>query len=58
MSIARQARRVNLVSNAGFSPRHDFLEMPEEVWDRAIAVNLKGAFLCGQVAALRMMGCS
>lgn len=40
-----------LVNNAGICPFHDFLTMPEEVWDRTHAVNLKGAFLCAQAVA-------
>lgn len=43
-----------LVSNAGISQRRDFLEMSVEEWDRVIAVNLRGVFLCGQAAARRM----
>ena len=43
-----------LVSNAGVSQRHDFLEMPVEEWDRVIGVNLRGVFLCGQAVARRM----
>ena len=43
-----------LVSNAGVSQRHDFLEMPIEEWDRVIGVNLRGVFLCGQAVARRM----
>ena len=40
-----------LVNNAGICPFHDFLTMPEELWDRTHAVNLKGAFLCSQAVA-------
>jgi NAD(P)-dependent dehydrogenase (short-subunit alcohol dehydrogenase family) len=43
-----------LVSNAGISQRTDFLEMPVAEWDRIIAVNLRGVFLCGQASARRM----
>jgi L-rhamnose 1-dehydrogenase len=40
-----------LVNNAGICPFHDFLTMPEELWDRVNDVNLKGAFLCSQAVA-------
>jgi L-rhamnose 1-dehydrogenase len=39
-----------LVNNAGICPFHDFLSMPEELWDRVQDVNLKGVFLCSQAA--------
>ncbi len=35
-----------LVNNAGISRILPFLEMTEELWDRVLDVNLKGAFLC------------
>lgn len=44
-----------LVNNAGICPFHDFLDMPEELWDRVNDVNLKGPFLCSQAAANRMV---
>lgn len=40
-----------LVNNAGICPFHDFLTMPEDLWDRVLAVNLKGNFLCSQAVA-------
>jgi len=40
-----------LVNNAGICPFHEFLDMPEELWDRVQDVNLKGVFLCSQAAA-------
>lgn len=40
-----------LVNNAGILPFHDFLDMPEAVFDRVLQVNLKGAFLCAQAVA-------
>jgi L-rhamnose 1-dehydrogenase len=45
-----------LVNNAGICPFHDFLTMPEELWDRVLAVNLKGNFLCSQAVANVMVG--
>lgn len=35
-----------LVNNAGISGTAPFLELPEADWDRMIAVNLKGPYLC------------
>ncbi|WP_282183196.1 SDR family NAD(P)-dependent oxidoreductase [Niveispirillum sp. SYP-B3756] len=42
------------VSNAGICPFHSFLDMPAEVVDRTIKVNLNGAFYMTQAAANRM----
>ena len=44
-----------LVNNAGVCPFHDFLSMPEELWDRVQDVNLKGVFLCSQAAGKIMV---
>jgi glucose 1-dehydrogenase len=44
-----------LVSNAGIVHAADFLELTEDDFDRVLRVNLKGAFLCGQAAARRMV---
>jgi NAD(P)-dependent dehydrogenase (short-subunit alcohol dehydrogenase family) len=43
-----------LVHCAGITRYDDVLEMPVETWDRIIAVNLRGTFLCTQ-AVLRQM---
>jgi NAD(P)-dependent dehydrogenase (short-subunit alcohol dehydrogenase family) len=43
-----------LVSNAGVGPLRPFLEMPFEVWNEVLAVNLSGVFLCGQSVAAVM----
>jgi glucose 1-dehydrogenase len=43
-----------LVNNAGIEQTAPLLETDEEDWDRTIAVNLKGPFLCLQAAARRM----
>jgi len=37
-----------LVNNAGICPLTSFEEIEEAEWDRVLAVNLKGAFLCSQ----------
>jgi 3-oxoacyl-[acyl-carrier protein] reductase len=39
-----------LVNSAGICPLTPFPEIGEEEWDRVMAVNLKGAFLCCQAA--------
>lgn len=44
-----------LVNNAGVIPTGPTLDMPEEDWDRAIAVDLKSVFLCSQAAIRRMI---
>ena len=44
-----------LVNNAGICPFHEFVDMPEELWDRVQDVNLKGVFLCSQAAAKVMI---
>ena len=44
-----------LVNNAGFCPFKEFLDLTEEMWDRVIAVNLKGYFLVGQAVARVMV---
>ncbi len=44
-----------LVNNAGIFPRSPLLELAEAEWDAVLGVNLKGAFLCAQAAAKRMV---
>jgi 3-oxoacyl-[acyl-carrier protein] reductase len=39
-----------LVNNAGICPLTAFAEIAENEWDRVLAINLKGAFLCCQAA--------
>ena len=48
-----------LVNNAGICPLSPFAEISEAEWDRVLAINLKGAFLCCQAALphLRRSGC-
>src|SRR6185369_6447888 len=43
-----------LVNNAGIGRRAPFLELTAADFDRVIAVNLRGAFLCTQAAARHM----
>jgi NAD(P)-dependent dehydrogenase (short-subunit alcohol dehydrogenase family) len=44
-----------LVNNAGISRNTPFLALSVDDFDRVIAVNLRGAFLCSQNAAQRMV---
>ena len=46
---------VLVCSHGIYDAEHPFLELTEEDWDRTIAVNLKGTFLCGQAAARVMV---
>jgi meso-butanediol dehydrogenase/(S,S)-butanediol dehydrogenase/diacetyl reductase len=43
------------VSNAGVSTMAPFVDVSEEDYDLNMAVNAKGVFLCGQVAARRLI---
>jgi NAD(P)-dependent dehydrogenase (short-subunit alcohol dehydrogenase family) len=44
-----------LVNNAGIGRRGPFLELSTTDFDRVIAVNLRGTFLCSQTVARRMV---
>lgn len=44
-----------LVNNAGFCQFVPFLQISEELWDRTMAVNVKGYFLVGQKVAGQMV---
>jgi len=44
-----------LFNNAGIIMVHDFLDIEDEDFDRIMAVNAKGVFLCGQVVARHMV---
>ncbi len=44
-----------LVNNAGIAPFEPFLTVSEETWDRTFDTNVKGVFLCSQLAAKRMI---
>lgn len=43
-----------LVAVPGISTDRHFLDLPEDEWDRVLAVNLKSLFLCGQAVARHM----
>lgn len=43
------------VNNAGIEKKMPFLDTPIEVWNKVIAVDLTGPFLCAQAAAKQMV---
>lgn len=43
-----------LVNNAGIAVRKNALEISREEWDRVMAVNVSGMFLCSRIAARSM----
>lgn len=52
----RQFGRLDiLINNAGIFPISSVEEMKEEDWDRVIATNLVGAFLCSRAVAERLL---
>lgn len=53
--LAEHGRIDILVNNPYWSENMPFLEISEEVWDRTMAVSLKGYFLCSQRAAKEMI---
>ena len=51
-TVERFGRLDILVNNAGIgNPPVPIIDMPEEAWDRTLAVNLKSVFLCSKLAA-------
>ncbi|CAN5415446.1 SDR family oxidoreductase [soil metagenome] len=44
-----------LINNAGIVSGADFLDLTEEIFDRVLRINLKGAFLVGQAVARQMV---
>ena len=53
-AVARFGRLDLLVNNAGVQTWTPLLEVTEAEWDRVIATNLKGCFVCTQTAARHM----
>lgn len=54
-ALASLGRIDVLVNNASVLTRQAFLELPEEEFERVIAVDLKGPFLLGQAVARQMV---
>ncbi len=55
-TVERFGRLDILVNNAGIgNPPVPIINMPEEAWDRTLAVNLKSVFLCSKAAALQFI---
>ena len=44
-----------LVNNAGIVLASSFLDMTEDIWNRTLEVNLRGAFFCSQMVAKKMI---
>ena len=44
-----------LINNAGIEKRYAFVDTPDDVWAREIAVNLSGPFYCSRAAAKQMI---
>ena len=57
-ALARAFRKIGavdiLVNNAGIAVRKNALDITREDWDRVIAVNVSGVFLCSRIAARAM----
>ena len=54
-TIQKFGRLDILVNNAGLEYKHPFTEYPYDLWQKVIAVDLTGPFLCSQVAARQMI---
>src|SRR5262245_4479143 len=55
-TVRRYGRLDILVNNAGISQVGNLLETSAEEFDRVMAVNLKGVFLCSKYAVEQMIG--
>lgn len=55
MTVEEFGRLDIMVNNAGMEEKMPFLETPLDVWDRIVAVNLTGPWLCCQEAARQMV---
>jgi glucose 1-dehydrogenase len=54
-AVAAFGRLDILVNNAGIEKKIAFVDYPFEEWEKIIAVNLTGPFLCAQAAARQMI---
>lgn len=56
-AVVKSLGRIDiLVNNAGIEEACPSLDVTEELWDRIVGTNLRGAFFCAQAAARRMSG--
>ncbi len=53
--VARHGRLDVLVNNAGIAIRHPSIELTLEDWNKVVAVNMTGVFLCAREAARHML---
>ncbi len=44
-----------LVNNAGIAPAHPLVDFPIDLWDKTIAINMTGYFLCARAVAKVMI---
>lgn len=54
-TLARFGRIDALVNNAAIAPLGTILDTPEALWDRVIATNLKGPYLCAKAVLPHMI---
>ena len=54
-TVAHFGRLDVLINNAATWAWDDFVDIPEEDWDKMLAVDLKGPFICSQAAAKQMI---
>ena len=54
-AIAKYGQVDYMFCGAGIMDRVPVIEMPEQMWDRLMRINLKGVFLCAQAAAKHMI---
>lgn len=54
-TLASLGRLDIFVNNAGLEYKHPFTEYPFDLWEKVIAVDLTGPFLCAQAAAKAMI---